>query len=83
MEGGVFQEEGVSQLLLAPQQLPGNSGTRNLQDNISDLKAQVAANKKGAHLMQQLVDEYGLDVVCAYMNHIQTCSEHAVRDMLK
>lgn len=43
---GAFREEEVKQVLLAPGKLPGNSGTRNLSDNISDLKAQVAANRK-------------------------------------
>ena len=31
---------------MAPGKLPGNSGTRNLHDNLSDLRAQVAANRK-------------------------------------
>ena len=53
---GIFQEEGISELLRAPGTLPGNFGTRNLSDNISDLKAQVAANNKGAHLMHDLVN---------------------------
>jgi hypothetical protein len=43
------------------------SGTRNLKDNISDLKAQVAANQKGIHLVQELIAEYSLTVVQAYM----------------
>lgn len=43
---GVFQEEGVTQLLKSPGKYPGSSGTRNLHDNLSDLRAQVAANQK-------------------------------------
>ena len=54
---GVFQEGGISELLQAPGKLEGNFGTRNLQDNLSDLKAQVAANQKGANLMHELVRE--------------------------
>ena len=65
---------GISELLQAPGKLPNNFGTRNLSDNISDLKAQVAANRKGALLMQELVKEYGLVVVQAYMEHIQACA---------
>jgi len=57
VQGGVFQEEGVSALLTAPGLLKGNCGTRNLSDNISDLKAQVAANQKGALLMHELVTD--------------------------
>ena len=37
---------GVTELLMAPGQYPGSSGTRNLHDNLSDLRAQVAANEK-------------------------------------
>ena len=36
-------------MLMAPGQHPGNSGTRMLQDNLSDLRAQVAANQKAIH----------------------------------
>jgi 5-oxoprolinase (ATP-hydrolysing) len=51
--------------------IPGNSGTRNLEDNLSDLKAQVAANTKGIQLVGDLINEYSLTVVQAYMGHIQ------------
>jgi hypothetical protein len=36
----------IIEALNAPAKYPGCSGTRNLSDNISDLKAQIAANKK-------------------------------------
>ncbi|KAG9332089.1 hypothetical protein JZ751_015865, partial [Albula glossodonta] len=62
---------------------PGCSGTRNLHDNLSDLRAQVAANQKGCQLVSELIDCYGLDVVQAYMGYIQSNAELAVRDMLK
>lgn len=38
---GVFDEKGVTEILMEPGKYPGNSGTRNLADNLSDLKAQV------------------------------------------
>lgn len=60
-----------------------NAGGRNLPDNLSDLRAQVAANKKGIDLVSELIDQYGLKVVQAYMGHIQTNAEIAVRDMLR
>ena len=47
------------------------AGTRNLCDNISDLKAQVAANNQGIGLVQALIQEYGLSVVQSYMRYIQ------------
>ncbi|XP_069771231.1 5-oxoprolinase isoform X2 [Narcine bancroftii] len=83
VKNGVFQEEAVTQALLAPAQFPGNSGTRNLHDNLSDLRAQVAANRKGIQLMNELIDAYGLEVVQAYMAHIQANAEIAVREMLR
>lgn len=56
---------------MAPAQYPGCSGTRNLHDNLSDLRAQVAANQRGSQLVGELIDSYGLAVVQAYMGYIQ------------
>ncbi|KAG5268176.1 hypothetical protein AALO_G00209110 [Alosa alosa] len=81
--GGVFQEQAVTEALMAPAQYPGCSGTRNLHDNLSDLRAQVAANQRGSHLVSELIGSYGLAVVQAYMGYIQSNAELAVRDMLK
>lgn len=58
---------------MAPAQYPDSSGTRNLHDNLSDLRAQVAANQRGSQLVGELIDSYGLDVVQAYMGYIQVC----------
>lgn len=51
--------------------IPGISGTRALNDNLSDMKAQVASNFKGIGLVTALIEEYTLEVVQAYMHHIQ------------
>ncbi|XP_036686028.1 5-oxoprolinase isoform X5 [Balaenoptera musculus] len=83
VQAGVFQEEAVTEALRAPGKIPGCSGTRNLHDNLSDLRAQVAANQKGIQLVGELIGQYGLDVVQAYMGHIQANAELAVRDMLR
>lgn len=83
VEGGVFQEKKIVERLTTPTDAKGATGTRNLPDNISDLKAQIAANQKGIQLVSELIDGYGLDVVQAYMNYIQQNAEVAVRDMLK
>jgi len=82
VDSGIFQEEALKEKLLEPAQYPGCSGSRNIQDNISDLKAQVAANHKGINLINSLIDEYSLPVVQAYMNYIQQNAELAVREML-
>ncbi|WP_372681553.1 hydantoinase B/oxoprolinase family protein [Desulfosarcina sp.] len=86
---GIFQEAGITELLLSPGKLisqpgrPAISGTRLLADNISDLKAQVAANQKGIELVLEMVEHYGLEVVQAYMSHVQDAAEAAVRSRLK
>lgn len=70
-------------VLNAPGKLPGSAGCRNLNDVISDLRAQVASNNKGIALVCELIDFYGLEVVQSYMGHIQSNAEVAVRDLLK
>lgn len=80
---GIFQEADLIDALMAPGKVPNSSGTRNLSDNLSDLKAQIAANQKGITLVCELIDHYGLNVVQAYMNHIQKNAELAVRDLLR
>ncbi|XP_063237134.1 5-oxoprolinase [Bacillus rossius redtenbacheri] len=80
---GVFDEAGLVEILYSPGKVPGSSGTRNLSDNLSDLKAQIAANRKGILLVGELIDAYGLDVVQAYMGHVQRNAELAVRDVLR
>lgn len=80
---GKFMEEEVTAAFNDPARYENCSGTRNLHDNLSDLKAQVAANHKGIKLVCELIDEYSLETVEAYMQHIQNNAEIAVRNMLK
>ncbi|KAI9209509.1 Hydantoinase B/oxoprolinase-domain-containing protein [Polychytrium aggregatum] len=84
VSNGSFDEAGITKILLdEPAQYEGCSGTRCLKDNISDLKAQVAANHRGILLVKSLIAEYGLDVVQAYMTYIRSNAELAVREMLR
>lgn len=86
VEKGIFQEEGIIKILQCPgTDERGNkiSGTRRIQDNLSDLRAQVAANQRGISLLQELIEQYGLETVQAYMNYVQMNAEEAVREMLK
>lgn len=83
VENGIFKEDELAQKLLEPAQFPGCSGTRCLQDNISDIRAQIAANHRGAQLIHGLIYDYGMDVVQFYMQEIQGVSELAVRTLLK
>ena len=80
---GHFDEEGIVSILLQPGQYPECTGSRRLGDNMSDLKAQVAANRKGTHLIDALMREYGKATVHRYMAGIQQNAEVAVRNYLK
>ncbi|RMZ91625.1 hypothetical protein DV736_g1129, partial [Chaetothyriales sp. CBS 134916] len=84
VSNGVFNESRMRELFFdLPSRYPRCSGSRNLSDNISDLKAQIAANARGISLIQGLIDEYGLEVVQTYMYAIQSTAELAVRNLLK
>ncbi|PON52795.1 Winged helix-turn-helix DNA-binding protein [Parasponia andersonii] len=86
VENGIFQEEGIAKLLKFPSsgELANHiPGTRRLQDNLSDLQAQVAANQRGIFLIKELIQQYGLETVRAYMTYVQLNAEEAVREMLK
>jgi 5-oxoprolinase (ATP-hydrolysing) len=84
VSNGVFNEDRMRELFLdIPSKYEGCSGSRNLSDNISDLKAQIAANARGITLIQNLIEEYGLETVQMYMYEIQHTAELAVRNLLK
>ncbi len=55
---------------------------RQPDKNIADLKAQVAANIKGEAELRRMVAHFGLDVVRAYMGHVQDNAEESVRRLL-
>ncbi|MGA0544499.1 hydantoinase B/oxoprolinase family protein [Brevundimonas sp. VNH65] len=57
----------------------GRYPARNIDMNLADLKAQVAACTRGAEELQSMVAEFGRPVVEAYMGHVQTNAEEAVR----
>ena len=50
--------------------------------NIADLRAQIAANEKGVQELRAMVEHFGLDVVRAYMGHVQDNAEEAVRRVI-
>jgi 5-oxoprolinase (ATP-hydrolysing) len=59
---------------------------RNVEQNLADLRAMVAANQKGVVELRRMVAHFGLDVVQAYMQHVQDNAEESVRrviDVLK
>jgi 5-oxoprolinase (ATP-hydrolysing) len=49
---------------------------------MADLKAQIAANEKGVLELRKMVEHFGLDVVQAYMRHVQDNAEESVRRVI-
>ncbi|MER7273789.1 hydantoinase B/oxoprolinase family protein [Dactylosporangium sp. NPDC000244] len=77
VEDGRFREEETLRLLT---EAPYPS--RNPATNLADLRAQIAANAKGVEEVGRMIDHFGLDVVHAYMRHVQDNAEEAVRRVI-
>src|SRR3984957_9750177 len=75
LAGGGELREAATMELLTSAEFP----SRNPGANLADLRAQIAANEKGVAELGQLVREFGLDVVTAYMGHVQDNAEEAAR----
>ena len=61
----------------------GRYPARDPDQNIADLRAQVAACEKGIAELRRVVAHYGLDVVHAYMGHVEANAEASVRRLLR
>ena len=77
VQGGRFLEQEIRNLLTA-----GPWPARNPDQNVADLKAQVAACERGATELHNVIDHYGLDVVHAYMGHVMENAEESVRRVI-
>lgn len=77
VDGGVLNDAGMRSLL-AGARYPA----RNAEQNMADLRAQVAANAKGVEELRKMVAHFGLEVVRAYMGHVQDNAEEAVRRVI-
>ena len=77
VERGVLREAEMLRLLQS-----GDHPSRNPAQNMADLKAQIAANEKGVQELRKMVAQFGLDVVQAYMGHVQDNAEEAVRRVI-
>jgi 5-oxoprolinase (ATP-hydrolysing) len=74
VERGRFREEETRRLLAT-----GTYPSRSPATNLADLRAQIAANERGIEEVRRMIDHFGLDVVQAYMRHVQDNAEEAVR----
>lgn len=78
VDRGRFLEEELRQLLQG-----ARYPVRNVVQNVNDLKAQIAANEKGVAELRRIVEHFGLDVVQAYMGHVQDNADESVRRVLE
>ncbi|GGC77123.1 hydantoinase B/oxoprolinase family protein [Undibacterium terreum] len=77
VRGGVFLEKEAAALLSS-----GKYPARNIHQNLADFQAQIAANQKGVDELLKMVQHFGLEVVQAYMKHVQDNAEEAVRRVI-
>ncbi|MGD8978276.1 MAG: hydantoinase B/oxoprolinase family protein, partial [Gammaproteobacteria bacterium] len=74
VRGGRFREQVMREVLAG-----GPCPARNPDQNIADLRAQLAATSRGLDELARMLGQYGADVVRAYMDHVQDNAEEAVR----
>jgi len=77
VEAGRLREAEMVALLQS-----GEYPSRNPAQNMADLKSQIAANEKGVQELRRMVEQFGLDVVQAYMRHVQDNAEESVRRVI-
>ena len=77
VDGGVLREAETRALLGS-----GPYPCRNIDENMADLAAQVAANETGVREVQKMIRQFGLEVVHAYMHHVQDNAEECVRRVI-
>jgi len=77
VRAGRLREAGMREALAS-----ARHPARNPDQNLADLRAQVAANEKGREELLKMVQHFGLDVVRAYMKHVQDNAEASVRRVI-
>lgn len=77
VDGGRFLEEDLRSHLAA-----GPWPARNPDQNVADLKAQIAAGEKGIHEVRKMIEDFGLESVHAYMRHVQDNAKEQVRRVI-
>ena len=54
-----------------------------MPQNLADLRAQLAANARGARELQRAAAEHGRATLLAYMRHVQDNAEHCMRRAIR
>ena len=74
VKAGVIDEDGMRKIL-TDHPWPA----RNPDENMADIRAQIASNEKGVIELRKMVEHFTLPVVEAYMKHVQDNAEESVR----
>ena len=74
---GIIDEEGMRRIL-TDHPWPA----RNPDQNMADIRAHIASNEMGVTELRKMVVHFGLDVVQAYMQHVQNNAEESVRRVI-
>ena len=77
VENGNFRMQETRQLLSS-----GKYPCRNIEENLADLAAQVAANETGVREVKKMIEQFGIKVVHSYMGYVQDNAEECVRQVL-
>ena len=77
VDSGAFLESDVLHVLTT-----AKYPARQPDKNVADLKAQVAANARGAAELKIMISSFGLNAVRAYMIHVQNNAEESVRRLI-
>ncbi len=78
VRGGRLDERAILDALAS-----GPHPARSPRDNLADLEAQIAANRKGEALLLEMVERYGIDFVLAYMGHVQRNAAAKVAEQIR
>ena len=76
-EKGVFRESEMKKILAS-----GKYPCRNIEHNMADLAAQVAANETGIREINSMINQFGIQTVHAYMDHVQDNAEECIRNAI-
>ena len=76
-EKGVFHENEMKTILAS-----GKYPCRNIEHNMADLAAQVAANETGIREINSMINQFGIQTVHAYMDHVQDNAEECIRNAI-
>ncbi|PPR26844.1 MAG: Acetophenone carboxylase gamma subunit [Alphaproteobacteria bacterium MarineAlpha9_Bin1] len=74
---GIFMEKKIKNIFLK-----GNYPARNVESNIADLKAQLAASSSGKNSLSRIINKYGIKTVESYMQHVQDNAEESIRKVI-